>query len=151
MAVAIAESSLVNKSLVDEQLWQRLVNRIVKDEGMERGLAERIMNESLGFLRLCAIEPNGRYSPSPLVDIGWHTFILYTREYAAFCIKVAGMFIHHEPTEVEDATREMRGNANPIAVMRANGITVDAALWSNAADCAGHRCTHGDCTQSGPP
>ncbi len=91
MTVTIPETpvsiTLTNKGLVSDQFWIRLTNRIVKDEdGMDLTLAERIMDQALGFLRLCA-EKTGpeSYSPSPLVDIGWHTFILYTREYAAFC------------------------------------------------------------------
>lgn len=33
------------------------------------------------------------------VDRLWHTFITFTREYAAFCEQVAGRFIHHVPAE----------------------------------------------------
>lgn len=57
-----------------QQLRERLVNRLVKDEDLERPLAERVMNESLGFLQLCALEPDGKFSPSATVDPGWHTF-----------------------------------------------------------------------------
>lgn len=31
------------------------------------------------------------------VDNLWHTFILFTKEYAQFCKKMFGCFIHHEP------------------------------------------------------
>jgi len=34
---------------------------------------------------------------SEIVDEVWHTFILFTKEYADFCNKVMGKFIHHEP------------------------------------------------------
>lgn len=27
----------------------------------------------------------------------WHNFILFTREYAAFCTKYFGRFVHHQP------------------------------------------------------
>lgn len=97
---ATVSTTLAYKGLIDDQLWKRLVNRIAHDEGMEHSLAERVMNEALGFLQLCAKEPDGKYSPSVVVDIGWHTFILYTREYAGFCERVAGRFLHHEPTDV---------------------------------------------------
>ena len=85
-------TELTYKGLIDKQLWERLVERLVKDEDMERNLAERVMNEALGFLNLLANEPNTPYSPSATVDLGWHTFILYTREYAAFCNRIAGRF-----------------------------------------------------------
>jgi hypothetical protein len=32
------------------------------------------------------------------IDEIWHTFILFTDEYATFCAEVAGRFIHHAPS-----------------------------------------------------
>src|ERR1700744_1805154 len=92
---------LAYKGVVDQQLWERLVNRVIKDGDIQRRLAERIVNQALAFLLLCAREPDGKFSPSPLVDIGWHTFILYTKAYADFCDKVGAGFIHHAPTDVD--------------------------------------------------
>lgn len=42
---------------------------------------------------------NGMYSRD--VDNLWHSFLLFTREYAAFCRDYAGFFIHHVP-EIEE-------------------------------------------------
>ncbi|MFI6797220.1 glycine-rich domain-containing protein [Streptosporangium canum] len=71
------------------------------DRGSARGsgLAEQIMKQALSFLAACAARPYARLAPSELVDIGWHTFILYTREYAEFCEQVAGRFINHAPDD----------------------------------------------------
>ena len=144
---ATVGTELAYKGLVDEQLWERLVNRIVKDESMERDLAERVMNEALGFLQLCANEPDGNYSPSTTVDVGWHTFILYTREYAAFCDRVAGTFIHHNPTDIPgmDYSDGMTP-AQTMEAMRKYG-PVDDMLWASAADCndSGTGCHGGNC------
>ena len=128
---------LTNKDLISDQLWTRLTKRIVKDEeGMTQALAERIMDQALGFLRLCATEPDGHYSPSSLVDIGWHTFILYTRDYAAFCDKVAGRFLHHNPFDEEGVDYGRGHVTRTVAAMKAHGITVDHALWITAkTDC----------------
>lgn len=35
--------------------------------------------------------------PSQVADDLWHEFILYTREYDAFCKKAFGQFLHHTP------------------------------------------------------
>jgi hypothetical protein len=32
------------------------------------------------------------------IDNMWHTFLLFTRDYASFCNKYFNKFIHHEPT-----------------------------------------------------
>ena len=45
--------------------------------------------------------------PLTILDEMWHTFVLFTREYAAYCERVFGYFIHHSPTTARDdeATR----------------------------------------------
>lgn len=37
--------------------------------------------------------------PSQVVDVAWHEFILFTKEYAYFCNKAFRRFIHHTPAE----------------------------------------------------
>jgi len=37
--------------------------------------------------------------PSQIIDIAWHEFILFTRNYQLFCHKGLGRFLHHTPTE----------------------------------------------------
>lgn len=37
--------------------------------------------------------------PSQVVDVAWHEFILFTRNYQAFCRHALGRFLHHTPTE----------------------------------------------------
>ncbi|GEM_PF-239711 len=37
--------------------------------------------------------------PSQVVDVAWHEFILFTRDYQSFCRKAFGRFLHHTPTE----------------------------------------------------
>jgi hypothetical protein len=124
-----------NKELVDDLLWQQLVTRVEQDSQLDRELAERIMSQALGFLRLVAENPGQSFSPSPLVDIGWHTFVLHTRAYMAFCCRLAGAFIHHEPTaEAEDREAVIR----TVSAMRASGIPVDDELWDGSAQCGSH-------------
>ncbi|MBL7000674.1 MAG: hypothetical protein ISR73_12480 [Gammaproteobacteria bacterium] len=37
--------------------------------------------------------------PSQVVDVAWHEFILFTREYDHFCRRALGRFLHHTPAE----------------------------------------------------
>lgn len=39
---------------------------------------------------------------SRIIDEFWHTFICFTRKYHRFCDQVAGRYIHHEPTTIEE-------------------------------------------------
>ncbi|WP_223884458.1 glycine-rich domain-containing protein [Micromonospora craniellae] len=77
------------------------------------------------------------------MDIGWHTFILHTREYAEFCQRLAGRFIHHQPEPDPDDSR--RSGPEPIgapisrtvAAIVAAGFAVDHELWGGAsAECS---------------
>lgn len=41
-----------------------------------------------------------------VLDHMWHTFVLFTRDYHAFCHAIAGRYIHHLPTTRDEAARE---------------------------------------------
>ncbi|WP_377271895.1 glycine-rich domain-containing protein [Peterkaempfera sp. SMS 1(5)a] len=144
------------RNLIDPQLFDRLVTRITKDHpDVDRPMAERIMDQAAAFLAACATatEPIG---PSGTVDVGWHTFILHTHEYARFCQRIAGRFIHHEPDDSNDegGTRRDTGAPLPrtIAAIRAAGYRIDPELWGTGADCnsGGSNCTqcHAGCHDS---
>lgn len=134
--------TLDNKRLVDDELWNRLVGRIVKDENIERPLAERIMDQALAFLALCAKDPAGQFSPSSLVDIGWHTFILYTKAYASFCDRVNGQLIHHDPSDIEGADYGTGNITRTVIALKSHGFTVDEMLWeaNEPARCCSPNC-----------
>lgn len=37
--------------------------------------------------------------PSQVIDVAWHEFILFTKQYDSFCKKALGRFLHHNPAE----------------------------------------------------
>jgi len=41
------------------------------------------------------------------IDEMWHTFVLFTKEYAAFCQRYFGQFLHHAPTTFEQKRRRV--------------------------------------------
>ncbi|APU17793.1 MULTISPECIES: glycine-rich domain-containing protein [Actinoalloteichus] len=134
--------------VIDEELRLRLIGRVLKDaefrerfgtadDAEQRSWAERIVTGTVTFLRLCAATSPGKgYSPSPLVDIGWHCFILYTREYAAFCRQIAGRVIHHSPHDrpgVDYGTGD--GTRDTVAALAAHDLPIDSALWAGIGVC----------------
>ncbi len=46
--------------------------------------------------------------PSQVVDVAWHEFILYTRQYKEFCDLGLGGFLHHTPADAMQATCQKR-------------------------------------------
>lgn len=150
---------LANKSLVGDVLWSRLVNRVMKDHEfqdiyghesveVQSDIAESIMDQTVSFLQVVATGTDGPYSPSEQVDIGWHTFIVYTREYGEFCQQIAGRMIHHAPSDVPGVTYVKGNSARTVAVMQERGMFVDAALWPNTAECSDSYCTGDSCAGS---
>ena len=81
-----------------------------------RGLLQRLEKHHPGFERkdsalvsrglrqyfLAYLMSGRRYvsMPSQVADDLWHEFILYTREYDAFCRRAFGGFLHHTPAVV---------------------------------------------------
>ena len=127
------EQAKASRSLVSPELFDRLANRIrLEHPELAAGMAERILEQALAFLGACAVttEPIG---PSELVDIGWHTFILHTADYADFCDRIAGRFIHHVPDEPDGGVGSSL--AASVAAIRASGFTLDRALWFSGAEC----------------
>lgn len=88
--MTIATESISARTLVSAPLFDRLVHRIACTERLPRAFAVRIMDQALAFLAACAADPGSRLSPSALVDVGWHTFLLHTREYIEFCDRGRG-------------------------------------------------------------
>ncbi|MCW2901780.1 MAG: hypothetical protein JWO67_4045 [Streptosporangiaceae bacterium] len=124
------------RQLVPAEVFARLVRRVAKDEQLPQQLAERIMDQALAFLLTCAANPTAGLSPSALVDIGWHTFILHTSDYADFCGRTAGRFMHHNPTDGDTPLNASVLEAT-VAAMRDVGVPVDADLWRpGPADCS---------------
>ena len=49
-------------------------------------------------LKQLAEDPTAQLvSPSPLVDDVWHVALLFTQEYADYCAREVGFFVHHRP------------------------------------------------------
>lgn len=153
----IGAIALENRIMIPVPLWERLVARVQKDHGVVKEMAERIMNAALGFLDLCAKNPEKRFSPTPLVDVGWHTFLMYTQDYAKFCLERAGRFIHHEPNDNPAVAMAGGGACATVAFMKSNGVSFDAEMWRHTSsgndctvDCDGGSgpCQSSDCTCS---
>ena len=108
------------------------MGRIVKDEEVDQELAAQIMDSALGFLYLSATNPGQNFSPSPLVDIGWHTFIMYTSEYAEFCDRMAGRFIHHRPNDDPSAVEKPGGIARTREALVSDGLPLIELIWTGS-------------------
>ncbi|MBP2472406.1 hypothetical protein JOF53_001278 [Crossiella equi] len=146
-------------SLVSPDLFARLVGRLVRKEGMTQAGAEAIMADALAFLNACAQPHQRRLSPSAKVDLGWHPFILDTKEYERFCHTLAGRFLHHVPIdpaasgEEDDEESAAAALARTVEAIQETGLTVHPELWPLAEAIACRKCSqcHNGCSDDPPP
>lgn len=71
----------------------------------ELALLER---EYRRYMLLQARFPGACLPPSRPVDAVWHAHLAFTADYEAFCLKIAGRFIHHRPSQSEEERRHLR-------------------------------------------
>ncbi|MEY9997868.1 hypothetical protein ABIE67_010254 [Streptomyces sp. V4I8] len=135
-------------ALVDPEVTGRLVRRITVDHpDVGEATARRIVGQAAAFVAASGPEPGRMLVPSRMVDIGWHAFILHTVDYAHFCQRVVGHFVHHVPTGENEAPEGGAAAARErtLAAITAAGYTVDEELWPDMADC--NQC-HAGCHDS---
>jgi hypothetical protein len=98
---------------LDEVLAYRhpgVLRRYAKDYHASPIEAEEVFREMLKMLYLCSLAPTDGPEVSGFavsteiekLDWMWHTFLLFTRDYAEFCERHFGSFIDHLPSEADD-------------------------------------------------
>lgn len=77
-----------------------LLEKFASEEGITVDEARDTFEEVKRFLLLGSIV-DASPAPSLPIDRMWHSFILFTKDYAEFCTKTGG-FIHHRPLPQTD-------------------------------------------------
>lgn len=123
-----------------------IVRRFAKQSGISIEEARRQFAQCLMFLVVCAEAPSVSHAPSSIIDDAWHSFVLHTKDYQAFCEDYLGRFVHHNPTDKPE--REAYGRT--IRALTARFGKIDRRYWPNnkAADCDSGVC-QGYCSDGG--
>jgi len=87
-----------------------VIRRFCKEHHASQQEGEEVFQEMLKWLYLCSRSfgdgPDGVLcviTPEiEKIDWMWHTFLLFTMDYADFCERYPGFFLHHVPTEDEE-------------------------------------------------
>ncbi len=96
----------------------------------------RLLTEVLRFLHLVAASDQV-LTPSHLVDLAWHEFILCTRTYSAFCRRHFGRMIHHQPGGMDEENNSQFDQT--LALYQRYFGPPPAAYWLPGADCGACR------------
>lgn len=103
------------------------------------------------FIYLCAAHNGYLPVPNELVDEVWHSHILFTSDYSAFCNQVAGKFLHHCPPMKDFSEAELKERRQIMSDVTQehfgfypfkNGSYSDCDGCSNCASC-GNSCGSG--------
>ncbi|WP_434446329.1 glycine-rich domain-containing protein [Lentzea sp. E54] len=134
---------------ISTEVRHRLRQQIAAEHSITIIEADRIITDTISFLTVCATNPHKQFRPSKQVDIGWHQFILNTHDYADFCDRTAGRFIHHVPEEFVAPVRRATADvlAPTVEAIKAAGLPFHPGLWSTGEG----RCSqcHAGCTNCG--
>ncbi|CRK57087.1 hypothetical protein [Alloactinosynnema sp. L-07] len=140
------------RDLLDPDLFEVLVARVCTEHhDMDRAVAMRVVDQAAAFIATAAADPGRRLTPSPLIDLAWHEFLLRTKDYRAFCASV-GAFVDHVPDDPAESTSGGTGPSGAVArtieAITAAGYTVDPELWSLTARCTSCH-EEGGCSSGG--
>jgi hypothetical protein len=66
--------------------------------------ADQVISGLKVYFHVCNMAGNKLVAmPSQAVDVAWHEFILFTKQYQLFCTHALGRFLHHVPAEAMTA------------------------------------------------
>ncbi len=94
-------------------LTDKLLKDGIADNAEE---SEALFNEVKRYLLLVHYHTDVEFAMySRRIDAAWHSFVLFTEEYAKFCKRFFGTFLHHAPNE---APRAKAASSRTIADFR---------------------------------
>jgi hypothetical protein len=136
-------------SVLPTEVRHRLRLQLATEHSITVVEADRIVTDTISFLLVCAAGPHEQFRPSRQVDLGWHQFILNTHDYAEFCERTAGRFLHHVPDEFATPVRRATADAlrPTVEAIKTAGLPFHAELWLSGEG----RCSqcHSGCTNCG--
>jgi hypothetical protein len=106
------------------------VRRYAKEQHASPEEAEEVFQETLKWLYLCGYCLREDFACAMTVELArldemWHTFLMFTRDYADFCARYFGSFLHHVPEEDEEEVREAGAQAVREQLERQFGLAYD--------------------------
>jgi uncharacterized protein (TIGR04222 family) len=106
--------------------------RIAEDNGWSAEHTRRAVEEYRRFLFLTQVAGHP-VSPSPAVDVVWHTHLLYSQDYwDRLCGQVLGRLLHHQPNpggEQDNARHHDQYRDTLDAYARVFGMPAPTDLW----------------------
>lgn len=130
------------ESFDDSRVFERFKSELEQKFGVKDSQqALELRKEALCYLAMAAHERQQRRRLpmfNKMIDEYWHTFILFTKEYFAFCQTLGVSYIHHAPRDKSQPQAKRMTRSEFGAIYRNHFGRDLPSLWgdSKAADCA---------------
>ncbi|MCZ4279663.1 hypothetical protein O4H49_02660 [Kiloniella laminariae] len=88
--------------IIGSQQFPQTVSRKLQETypHLQDNEIEQVLDGLRDYFHICHQAGKRMVSmPSQVVDVAWHEFILFTRDYGEFCERAFGRFLHHTPAE----------------------------------------------------
>lgn len=100
-AIRVRQERLIDSFRFPATVSNRLLE---KYPHLTQPQATEVIDGLREYFQICRIAGKKMVSmPSQAVDVAWHEFILFTRNYELFCDKALGRFLHHTPAEAMES------------------------------------------------
>lgn len=120
-----------------------VIHRIAKDNNLSLKEAGGVFQDTLRFLYLAGTTREKNLVPTKRIDQGWHCFLLFTKDYMAFCESKFGHFIHHEPNRLNAPKKAIDGAARTFDLARTifgQDLSPNWQFEIRGADCDTNKC-----------
>jgi hypothetical protein len=132
--------SYITKNLIDDGIFppEQIYPLKMFYGKADAALAKKLELEFRRYIALKLIYPKLSFTPSRFVDMYWHLFMLYTKEYNEFCIKLYGRMLNHVPFDIEMEQNET-GNEGTEPYERTRNTyveifgVIDKKMWPDIA------------------
>jgi hypothetical protein len=94
----IARTKLARLRALERYDISFVADRLIRENSSRSSSIASSLLDFKRYMSLAVLGYRGLAVPSQQVDDVWHAFLLFTQEYAAFCRKTVGFFVHHVPT-----------------------------------------------------
>lgn len=130
--LALCQSELAKDALAHEA-DTAMLERFAKSRGVDLARARAIFEDTKRFLVVGRLV-GAQLAPSEPVDEMWHSWILFTKDYHAFCDMLGG-YIHHKP--IPTGSPEQPPLDPTVALIEAGFGALDEQTWPLALGARG--------------
>lgn len=121
---------------------QHIIDRFLERFEMPRSDAQDLFAETKKWLWLCSRHQTRNLeivAELVMIDEMWHTFILFTKEYATYCHSRLGAFVHHTPaTRAFKEARQEQYRQDPERFRQARRDAMREQMQFIAAELGGN-------------